>query len=452
MLRWIFILCFAIFGSLASAQIQNFGNKINSHIFRFSDNMETVSVEDALGFGSERAIYRWMFRASYDHVNNSVIAVDASSGNAVLSYVDNLQTLTLGASYLFGYSKRILLGFSAPIHSVALTPEGAAITGGDAERTTVMGDASVYLKWRLTNNQSNWNFALMPRLILPTGDEQYLVSDGEMTYGLRALLDRTFGSFSLYSYLGYVNAGDAGFLSVNRGQRAEGGFGMFYSLSRFMGINAEINGDVVLDGGVRDNQNSLDAIAGMRFAFERAKLFVGTSLAGLQTSSSHEFGFYAGIKMAAGVIGVPIDPGPKVVVEEEDLVPVEEPAPVEERVQISETQLFSFDKALLRPLGKRSLDKTAAIIVHFQDRLGKIVIEGHTDTVGPKKYNQGLSEKRARAVRDYLISRGVYSNKLMAIGYGEQRPKVFPEKSKADRQKNRRAEFFVDEVITIREL
>lgn len=452
MLRWIFILCFVAFGSFAFSQIQNFGNKINSHIFRFSDNLETVSVEDALGFGSERAIYRWMFRASYDHVNNSVIAVDASSGNAVLSYVNNLQTLTVGASYLFGYQKKVLLGFSAPIHSVLLTPEGAAITGGDAERTTVLGDSSIYLKWRLTNNRSNWNFALMPRITVPTGDDQYLVSDGEISYSLRALLDRSFGSFSLYSYLGYVNAGDAGFLSVNRGQRAEGGFGLFYSFNSFMGLNAEVNGDVVLDGGVRDNQNSLDAIAGMRFAFDRAKLFVGTSLAGLQTSASHEFGFYAGVKMATGVIGVPIDPGPKVVIEEEDLIPVDIPAPVEERVQISETQLFSFDKSVLREVGKRSLDKTAAIIVHFQDRLGKIVIEGHTDTVGPKKYNQGLSEKRAKAVRDYLTSRGVYPSKLMAIGYGEQRPKIFPERSKADRQKNRRAEFFVDEVITIREL
>ena len=227
MSRWILILCLAILGSFASAQIQNFGNKINSHIFRFSDNLETVSVEDALGFGSERALYRWMFRASYDHVNNSVIAIDASSGNTVLSYVDNLQTLTLGASYLFGYQKRVLLGFSAPVHSVLLTPEGAAITGGDAERTTVMGDASVYLKWRLSNNNSKWNFALMPRVTLPTGDDQYLVSDGELSYSMRLLLDRTFGSFSLYSYLGYVNAGDAGFLSVNRGQRAEGGLGMF---------------------------------------------------------------------------------------------------------------------------------------------------------------------------------------------------------------------------------
>ena len=190
----------------------------------------------------------------------------------------------------------------------------------------------------------------------------------------------------------------------------------------------------------------------MRFSFDQTKLFVGASLAGLQTSASHEFGFYAGIKMAAGVIGVPIDPGPKVVVEEEDLVPVEEPAPVEERVQVSETTLFDFDKSTLREVGKRSLDKAAAIIVHFQDRLGKIVIEGHTDTVGPKKYNQGLSERRARAVRNYLISRGVYSDKLIAIGYGETRPKIFPEKTKADRQVNRRAEFFVDEVITIREL
>lgn len=436
---------------LISGKTQAADNKINSHIFRFSDSLETVSTEDALSLESERADYRWLFKASFDHVEDSVIAVDSASGDRILSYISSLQSLTLGASYLFGQNKNVLVGLTLPVHSAHLTPEGAAVTGGETKRKTVLGDTNLYLKWRLTSGHSKWNFAISPRLSLPTGDDKYLVSDGSVGYGLRLLLDRTFGSVSLYSYLGYFDGGDARFLSINRGQRAEAGLGMFWRLSQLIGINAEINGDLVIED-VESDQNSFDATAGVRFNFNRVKLFTGLSLAGLQNSNNQEFGFYTGVKVPVGLIATAIDPGPKVVLEEKDLIPEEVIAPVTQRVQVSNTTLFSSDKAVIREDAKRALDKAAGVIVHFQDRLGKIAVEGHTDSIGSRAHNQKLSEKRAEAVKDYLISRGVLAEKLMAIGYGEDRLKLKVEKSRAHRQVNRRAEFHVDETITIREL
>jgi outer membrane protein OmpA-like peptidoglycan-associated protein len=69
----------------------------------------------------------------------------------------------------------------------------------------------------------------------------------------------------------------------------------------------------------------------------------------------------------------------------------------------------------------------------------RIEISGHTDNAGNPKTNQKLSEKRAQACRDYLISKGIDGSRIEAVGYGDQRP-VAPNDSEDGRQQNRRIE------------
>jgi len=70
----------------------------------------------------------------------------------------------------------------------------------------------------------------------------------------------------------------------------------------------------------------------------------------------------------------------------------------------------------------------------------KVVIEGHTDSVGPADYNLRLSDSRANSVRDALIERGVDSGRMEAIGYGESKP-ISSNRSRRGRAANRRVEF-----------
>ena len=70
----------------------------------------------------------------------------------------------------------------------------------------------------------------------------------------------------------------------------------------------------------------------------------------------------------------------------------------------------------------------------------KIVIEGHTDSVGAADYNLKLSDERANAVRQALVDRGVESGRMEAIGYGESKP-IASNKSRPGRASNRRVEF-----------
>ena len=76
--------------------------------------------------------------------------------------------------------------------------------------------------------------------------------------------------------------------------------------------------------------------------------------------------------------------------------------------------------------------------------LTKIRIEGHTDSRGGADYNRKLSDKRAAAVRDFLIEKGVEAERLESIGYGEDKP--LDKRNNAEAwEKNRRVDFFVVE-------
>lgn len=103
---------------------------------------------------------------------------------------------------------------------------------------------------------------------------------------------------------------------------------------------------------------------------------------------------------------------------------------------------FEFDSARLRPAAIAELNEAAAVL-NLHDEFLRIEVAGHTCDIGSAEYNQGLSERRARSVRDHLVNEGgVDPNRLVVRGYGEERPKV-PNTSTENRQQNRRVELVV---------
>ncbi len=101
---------------------------------------------------------------------------------------------------------------------------------------------------------------------------------------------------------------------------------------------------------------------------------------------------------------------------------------------------FDFDKATLRPEAKKILDEAAALL-NKQERV-VVEVAGHTDSKGSEEYNQGLSERRAAAVKQYLTAQGIKATRLTAMGYGESRP-VASNDTEAGRAENRRVELVV---------
>lgn len=112
------------------------------------------------------------------------------------------------------------------------------------------------------------------------------------------------------------------------------------------------------------------------------------------------------------------------------------------RVSVSSEASFDFDKSTLKPEFKPTLDKVAGVL--RGDPNIRIFVVGHTDSVGTEAYNLGLSERRAQAVSNYLISAGVSSSQITTEGHGESEPRASNDTAEG-RAQNRRVEIYLQQ-------
>ena len=96
------------------------------------------------------------------------------------------------------------------------------------------------------------------------------------------------------------------------------------------------------------------------------------------------------------------------------------PKPAGEKITVAADALFDFNKATLRTEGKAKLDELVGKAKAI--KLEVILVVGHTDRIGGDAYNQKLSEKRAAAVKEYLVAKGIEANRVYTEGKGEKQP------------------------------
>lgn len=150
--------------------------------------------------------------------------------------------------------------------------------------------------------------------------------------------------------------------------------------------------------------------------------------------------------IADGLDHCPMDPEDRDDFEDEDGCPEPGPrtAPVtvsDTRILIGETIYFEYDTDTIRPVSMPLLDQVAEVINALSADL-RIRVEGHTDSAGTPAYNLDLSFRRARAVVEYLVGRGVARDRLEYRGYGDQH-EVAPNDDPDGRALNRRVEFTI---------
>jgi OmpA-OmpF porin, OOP family len=113
------------------------------------------------------------------------------------------------------------------------------------------------------------------------------------------------------------------------------------------------------------------------------------------------------------------------------------PAPAPAPTHVIQEVHFEFDRSNLRPSASAILDQVADEL--RRNPSVRYEVGGHIDSVGSVSYNQGLSERRAEAVRAYLVSRGVSAGQLTTRGYSENSP-VATNSTSEGRAMNRRVE------------
>jgi len=115
-------------------------------------------------------------------------------------------------------------------------------------------------------------------------------------------------------------------------------------------------------------------------------------------------------------------------------------APTVQRVVLNADTFFDFDKTDIKPEGRQVLDQVASQATQLN--LDTIIATGHTDSTGPATYNQGLSERRANAVKAYLVNQGVPTDRVYVEGKGASQP-IASNATREGRAQNRRVEIEV---------
>jgi peptidoglycan-associated lipoprotein len=112
-------------------------------------------------------------------------------------------------------------------------------------------------------------------------------------------------------------------------------------------------------------------------------------------------------------------------------------------VSVGDTVLFDYDSAVLNSRASGILDRQAAWLQGYPDT--SVTVEGHADERGTREYNLALGDRRANAVRNYLVALDVAPSRILTISYGEERP-VDPANNDAAYAQNRRAVTVVNTV------
>lgn len=105
-------------------------------------------------------------------------------------------------------------------------------------------------------------------------------------------------------------------------------------------------------------------------------------------------------------------------------------------VSVGDRVLFDYDSSVLNPVATQTLDRQAAWLKQYPDVI--VTVEGHADERGTREYNLALGDRRASAVKNYLVALQVGDDRILTISYGEERPED-PGHDDAAWAQNRRA-------------
>ncbi|MBF0106407.1 MAG: thrombospondin type 3 repeat-containing protein [Deltaproteobacteria bacterium] len=353
-----------------------------------------------------------------------------TTGATVRGIVDYLVTTDFIAEY--GIVDRLTAGLDVPLQ----VSSHMLLTNMAQEKTGFgLGDITAYAKYALIKQQGEYpiGLSIMPFVTAPTGNSSDFFGDAGVDIGAKAILDRDFGGGFVNVNVGFkgrlktdhmVVTGSTSTLNV--------GHELLYGLGggvNLVGKKLELIGELVGSTTIEnfgDKQTSpIQINGGLRSTLldKQLSLHLGAG-GGLNSSySSPQFRVFSGL--------VYHFPREKKVVVKEKMIKM-----------TLEGVLFDFDKSNLKPTAipklERNIVKLKAMMIN------RINVVGYTDSKGTEAYNQVLSMERAQVVKDYLVSQGIASDRIMVEGRGESGA-VAPNTTPAGnddpigRAKNRRA-------------
>ena len=391
------------------------------------------------------------------------------------------------ANLLFGISvaRFLEVGIDLPLH-LRMDGRGGQLLGG-LQNPGIdhfgLGDLRLDLKWRLVGEgRTGFGLALLTPFTLPTAGEERFRGAAGLTFAPGVILDYAFSRATVAVNMGYLFRQRVDFGTLRFDDELYYGAGAGFVVLRDeqdgrsrdrVTLIAEVNARTSAVTPFKAlNQNPMEILGGARFGLP-ADLHLSV---GMGTGLQAGYGV-PNLRIFAGLQWSPSPPPPRKPdpvlptlapmpsrtpvaddPELEDLPPAvpdlmvaqlpelpeppkveppPPPPPPQEVVVRLRKMYFKFDKWDPRQRSLKQIERLVGLMKKWPAL--KVSIEGHTDNIGPAKYNKTLSQKRADAIRKFILSKGIEADRVVAIGYGKERP-IASNKALGGRRLNRRVE------------
>ena len=350
-----------------------------------------------------------------------------------------------------------------PYQQFLVPASGASDTGAR------FGDIELDMKFRLLDNDVYpVGIALVPFITFPSGNDSHFVGNGKVTGGGKLVLEtkRIANRFSISSNVGFQIRGDT---PLSQGTTVNDqflyGLGMNFAFNESLEAIGELVGWTQFDNFFSSDFRPMIVRGALRF-FPNPKVAMtfGGGAGVLKGLGAPDFEVFltVGYVPAYRHYTPPPPPPPCPDVDNDGLCDTDDYCPAEsgsrencgcppdpliyidEAAKMIRNQkiYFDFDKSTVKSVSYPILN-TIADTLKARPDIKSLRIVGHTDSVGTEQYNQGLSERRANAVRNYLVKQGVPASQLDAIGKGESDP-IDTNETDEGRSRNRRVGFNID--------
>lgn len=382
-----------------------------------------------------------------NHAVNSLPYFDQPTGNR-LNFTDSLTSFDFNAG--LGLMKNWDIGFSLPQILRQQVEDGAGSRGEFA--ATGITEARLNTKIRFFGDAEGGLAAVLSTNFNMIGNNPYAGRNAGPTYNVELVADTTINRFAL--------GGNVGYRMRSKGEKIPGSLadplgnqyiasvaGSYHFPEYNTKLITEIFGALPAEKTNSFGDRSLSSfewLIGAKYDVNtNLALHIGGGTELLQGVASPDWRLYAGLNYAFGPLFSDKQPGPPDRPEETrylEVVPTAGPPSVQERFR-TQSILFAFDSD--RMIGRYD-DVLSELADALSSGFKRLRIEGHTDSVGPEAYNEGLSLRRANAIRKRLIEKfNQPAAKIQAIGFGEKRP-IEDNSNYQGRQANRRVEFEID--------
>lgn len=404
---------------------------LNTQSLRYySPGSRALSLVESKPKPKDTAVFGFGFNYALNPLEVGITPGGARSSGVV----DHLFTFDAMASYSF--TDRIAVSVNVPLH---VSRNLVAITGTAMETAVGIGDILVAVQGNIIDpdsNSLNMGLGVLPFVSLPSGKSSDWVGDSNITGGVIVAGDVDLSGHYIGVNMGVRLRQTENFNGLTVGSEFLWDLAYHHVLvptARLDGF-VELNGSTVLKNfWTRANGSPFEARLGLTKALMAEDQLKVTGGAGVGLGS----GF--GAPDFRGFLKVTYDynvPHRETTVSEEDL-----PARIRriEKELKELTIYYPTDGSQVDPFYDQKIAGIAKILRNNPD-LGPLYIVGHTDDVGGLKYNQRLSERRAKGARQSIVDSGLDPMQIVSMGLGESYP-VVPNSSDANRALNRRTLF-----------